>query len=610
MHGMTTRLQRSPRRSTRTLLLATAAAVTLAVAPSLARAHDGHQRGGFSLAQAPGGKAGHQAPRRTEMGVYGQDLPRGAAAPASNERPPLRDNFGTLGWPGASANAEAQAYFDQGYRFGWAFNHGEAARNFRTAQQIDPNCAACFWGEAWALGPNINYPMSPEANARALAALDQARRLAPQATGPQRALIEALSKRHAAGPQADQAALNAAYAEAMDAVQQRYPTDPHIAVLTADAMMNVTPWDYWADGGRTPKGHAARIVALLEAVLGEGGGTQVAAMPDHPGAIHLYIHAVEASDRPERAAPHAPRLAELVPGSGHLVHMPSHIYYRLGRWHDSLEANRAAAAASEALIAEGGQSLIMSQAYYPHNVHFLVASALMGGDGPTAVEAAQKLADLVSERAQREVPWTQPIAAGPYVAHARFTAPAAVLELPAPVGDFPFVRAHWHYARGVALARQGRAEAAHAEAAAIERLGQRPEVGQLAAAGIPAQEVLGIAQRVIAARVAQQAGDHAKAARLFGEAGGMQDRLPYMEPPFWYYPIHQSLGAELLALGKPQEAEAAFRAALERVPNNGWAATGLLRAAEARGDTAAAAEARALLDRSWFGGEPPANEQL
>ncbi|MGG5889716.1 hypothetical protein ACLF3G_21495 [Falsiroseomonas sp. HC035] len=594
------------RPTTRTLLLGTAAAALQAFAVPQAAAHDDHYRPQVAQLQ----EAPQPAPPRGEMGIFGRDLPRGASAPTSDERPPLRPNFGSLGWPGASTNPQAQAYFDQGYRFAWAFNHGEAARNFRAAQALDPACAACLWGEAWVLGPNINYPMVPDANARALIALDAARRMAAQAAPQHRALIEALSTRHAADPQADQAALNTAYAEAMDAVQRRFPQDPHIAVLAADAMMNVTPWDYWGEGGREPKGWTARTVALLEGVLGEASGTGVAAMPDHPGAIHLYIHSVEASDRPERAAGHAARLPDLMPGSGHLVHMPSHIHYRLGRWRDSLDANRAASAASEALIAEGGQSLIMSQAYYPHNVHFLLASALMGGDGRTAVEAAEKLADLVSERAKREVPWTQPIAASRYLAHARFTAPGAILALPAPDGDFPYVRAHWHYARGVAFARQGLAEQAQGEVAAIGALGQRPEIAQLDAAGIPATVVFDIAQRVVSARVAQRAGDHAEAARLFGAAAALQDSLPYMEPPFWYYPLHQALGAELLAQGRLDAAEAAFRAALARVPNNGWAAAGLLRVAEARGDTAAAQEAQALMRRSWFGGEPPANDQL
>jgi tetratricopeptide (TPR) repeat protein len=588
------------------LALTTALASVCSMSPAYPHDTDAGRR--QDVAQAV--QEGSQAPRRTEMGIYGRDLPRGAAAPTSDEIPPIHREFGDLTWGGASSSREAQAHFDQGYRFAWAFNHGEAVRNFRAAQRLDPNCAMCLWGEAWALGPNINYPMEPAANARALAVLERARRLASGSTAKHRALIDALSKRHPASPGADQAAANAAYADAMDAVQRRFPTDAHIAVLTADALMNVSPWDYWTDGGRVAKPRTQRIVELLESVLGERRGSRIAAMPDHPGAIHLYIHAVEASERPERAAKHAERLPELMPGSGHLVHMPSHIWYRLGRWRQSLELNQRASAASEALIAGGGQSLILSQAYYPHNVHFVMVSAMMGGDGRAAVEAANKLAGIVTERAVREIPWTKPIVAAPYLAHARFSTPEVVLALPAPANDSAFLRAHWHYARGVALARQGRADDALAEAARIQESAGNPEIAELALAGVPAPEVLMIAQRVIAGRVAQAAGEPGRAADLFREAVAIQDKLPYMEPPFWYMPLRQSLAAALLSAGRAQEAVETFRAALKEVPNNGWAAAGLLRAAEAQGNAGAAAEARQLISTSWFGGELPALDGL
>jgi tetratricopeptide (TPR) repeat protein len=419
-----------------------------------------------------------------------------------------------------------------------------------------------------------------------------------------------LSKRYAPDPKADRKPLDQAYADAMERVQARFPQDPDVALLTADALMNLTPWDYWADGGRSPKGATERIVALIEGVLGARDPGQLRANPDHPGAIHLYIHAVEASDRPERAAPHAARLEALMPGAGHLVHMPSHIWYRIGRWRESLDANIRAAAADEALLAKGGSSLLYSQAYFPHNVHFIMTSALMGGDGGTALKAAEKLATIVSDRAKREVPWAQPIAAAPYNAHARFSPPETVLALPAPGDEFPFVKASWHYARGVALARQGKAEAARAEAAAIRELAKRPELAALAEVGLPGPDVLAIAERIVDARTAQAAGDHARAASLFSEAAATQDKLPYMEPPFWYYPVHQSVGASLLAQGKAKEAEAAFRSALQRSPNNGWAAAGLLRAAEASGDAGAAKEADTLIQRNWFGNGMPALEQL
>jgi predicted Zn-dependent protease len=239
-----------------------------------------------------------------------------------------------------------------------------------------------------------------------------------------------------------------------------------------------------------------------------------------------------------------------------------------------------------------------------------MVSALTGGDGGTATEAARKLSGIVSERAQREVPWTQPITAAPYNVHAVFSKPEDVLALPAPKGDFPYVKAAWHYARGIAQARLGRADEARSEAAAIGALAKTPEITALPDAGVPGPDVLSIAVHEIEARIAQQAGDQARAATLFAEAAAVQDRLPYMEPPYWYYPVHQSLGAALMAQGKPAEAAMAFREALQRSPNNGWAAAGLLRAAEAQGDQATADEARALMQKNWFGDGMPSPERL
>jgi tetratricopeptide (TPR) repeat protein len=550
-------------------------------------------------------------PKRTELGTYSRDLPRGAAAPSSDAKPPLYANLGSLSWAVTKdPNGEAQAYFNQGYRFGWGFNHAEAARAFRIAQELDPDCAMCLWGEAWVLGPHINYPMDADANARALIVLEKARNLGPASGDLQTALVDALSKRHSPDPNADRKALDQAYADAMEAVQARFPQNAHVAVLTADALMNLTPWDYWADGGQTPKGKTEKIVALLEGVLGIAQSSTIEASPDHPGAVHLYIHTVEASDHPERAAPHAARLERLMPGAGHLVHMPSHIWYRLGRWRESLDANVRAAAADEAIVNKGGASVLYSEAYYAHNVHFIMVSALTGGDGRTAVEAAGKLSGIVSERAKREVPWTQPIAAAPYNVHALFSKPEEVLALPEPEGDFPYIKAAWHYARGVALARLGRADEARLEAGAIDALAKRPEIMALPDAGVPGPDVLSIAVHEIEARIAQHSGDQAQAAVLFAEAAAIQDRLPYMEPPYWYYPVYQSLGAALMAQGKPGEAAAAFREALQRSPNNGWAAAGLMRAAQAQGDQATADEAKVLMQKNWFGTDMPAPEQL
>jgi tetratricopeptide (TPR) repeat protein len=402
-----------------------------------------------------------------------------------------------------------------------------------------------------------------------------------------------LQKRYSADPKADRAALDKAWADALGAVAAQHPDDVELRVLHAEALMDLQPWDYWADGGKTPKGHAAAIVANLERAL--------AASPDHPGAIHLYIHAVEASDRPERAEPHAERLAALVPGAGHLVHMPSHIYYRVGRYLDALASNKQAVAVDEAYIAEVRPEGPYPLAYYPHNVHFVLATAKVTGDAPTALAAAEKLQRLITAETASAIPMVQPMMAAPYFAHAQFGTPESILALPEPAKAPAYVRAMWRYARAVGYAQAGRIADAAREAEAIAALEASPELDPLKGAGIPGIETLQIARHVVGGRIAQAKGDAAGAVAAFEAAAQLQESLPYMEPPYWYYPVRQSLGAALLAMGRPEEARAAFEAALRRAPNNAWALYGLKEVAAKQGDGAAAAAAEARLARTWIG---------
>ena len=309
---------------------------------------------------------------------------------------PLYKDLGTLAFPITTRNAHAQAYFNQGLRLSFAFNHAEAQRAFQAAQKLDPNCAACFWGEALILGPNINVPMMPEANAPALAALEKAVALKARAGAKERALIEALEKRYSADPKAERPALDAAYADAMKQVAARFPADDTIRTLYVESAMDTQPWDYWEPGGATPKGRGAEIVSGLETVLKRN--------PTHPGAIHLYIHAVEASTAPERALPYADRLAALMPGAGHIVHMPAHIYYRVGQYRRSLDINKRAVAVDERYFQGSPSDPLYKSAYYPHNVHFVMVSAQMGGDGATAVDAAKKLDAAVPAELAQAVP--------------------------------------------------------------------------------------------------------------------------------------------------------------------------------------------------------------
>ena len=550
-------------------------------------------------------QAGNMASRKTffqlaqagknELRPLGQ-LPQAdnqAPAASAGGDPPLWNNLGTLHYRITTAKPQAQKYFDQGLRLTYAFNHDEAIRAFKAAQRIDPQCAMCYWGEALALGPNINLPMPPEANAPALAAIKRAQLLQKPASPREQGLIMALAKRYADDPQAERAALDAAYADAMQALAKRYPKDQDIAVLYAESLMNLSPWDYWEAGGASPKGRTADLVATLERVL--------KANPNHPGAIHYYIHTVEASTNPKRAEPYADRLAKLVPGAGHLVHMPAHIYYRVGRYKDSLATNIRAVAVDEAYIAQQKPQGIYPLGYYPHNVHFVMVSAQMAGDGATAIKAADKLSAVVSDEAAREFAIAQPVKAGPYFAHAQFSDPATILALPAPGEGLPYVEAIWHYARGVAYAAQGDTEQAKQESDAIVRLHDTGDFKALNDALVPAQDVLQIARRVVDARIAQANDDLPKAIAQIEQAVALEDKLAYMEPPYWYYPLRQSLGALRLLNGDLDGAEQAFRASLMKAPNNGWSLYGLAEVYRQRGDETSLAATEKLFAKSWAG---------
>jgi tetratricopeptide (TPR) repeat protein len=530
--------------------------------------------------------------RGGELFQPGLDQNSGNGAAAA--RPPLYAGLGSLTMPVTTDNAMAQAFFDQGLVLTWAFNHAEARRAFLEAQRLDPTCAMCFWGEAFVLGPNINDGMHDEAIAPAAAAIRQATALKAGASAKERALIEALARRYDADAAADRAALNAAWAEAMRGVAQAYPRDANVLVLFADALMNLQPWDYWEADGITPNGYGGEIAITLKRALELD--------PDHPAAAHLFIHAVEASAHPEDAEAVADRLRGTVPAAGHLVHMPAHIYMRIGRHKDSVEVNRDAVAADEAFLqqAGGAASSLYRFGYYPHNVHFLMVSAQMAGVADDVISSAEKLAEVTSDEVSQELAWVQAIKTAPYSAHAQFSTPQTILALRDPGDRFPFVKGFWHYARGVALAAGGEAEPAWREAEAIERLITAADLSGLEAQYLPARDVLSIAKHVVEARIEQSRRDYVAAEHHLMEAIALQDGLPYMEPPFWSYPVRQTLGAVLLQQGRAADAVAAFEQALRKSPRNGWALWGLQQEQEAAGDGNPAAT-RAVFAKAWHG---------
>ena len=509
-----------------------------------------------------------------------------------SEDVPLWDGLSAASYEITTPSDEAQAYFNQGFALIYGFNHYEAIRSFRKAQSLDPDCAMCYWGEAFAFGPNINLAMPDDAIDPANAALAKAAERAEGATAKEQALIAALQTRYSADKSADRAALNTAYAGAMGAVASQFPNDLDIQTLYADALMNQRPWDYWqADG--TPYPEVAQLTDLLEGVL--------AANPDHPGAIHLYIHAVEATSTPERAEPFADRLADLMPGSGHLVHMPSHIYMRTGRHADSIELNLRAAEVDEAYLARTGAESAYSAGYYPHNVHFALVSAQLAGDIDTVQATAAKLPGLVPVEVMKQAFWTQPVKASAMLSLAHLGDADAVLALAKPSDDVPYVQAMWHYARGVVQAERGDLDAANAELKAIEKISADGGLIGYPQIYLPAELLGDIAMEVLAARIAQASGDGKTAIEHYETAVGYQDALPYTEPPFWYYPIRQSLGAALLLDGQHAAARRVFQQSLANQPNNAWAIYGLMKTYEAENDQTGHDATKVHFEKAWLG---------
>lgn len=468
-------------------------------------------------------------------------------------------------------------------------------RSFRQAQALDPGCAACWWGEALALGPNINAPMDARDKDAALAALDQAMALRPGASPQEIALIEALYRRYSRDETADRAALDAAYADAMLAVARRFPADDDIAVLAAEAAMNTTPWNYWEADKKTPVGRSGAAVQLVETVL--------ARTPAHVQAAHLYIHLMEASD-PRRAEAAADRLARpLAPSAAHLVHMPGHIYQLRGRHADSIRVNIAAARADEAYIKAAGDQGLVRYGYYPHNVHFIVTSAQMAGDMDSAIREAHRLRAILDPATSARIGWIQAIDAAPYMAMAQFADAGAILALPAPDPRLAYANAMRHYARAVAFATLDNPAGFDAELAAMERLRTSAAFSNLVEQAMPAPDLVALAEQVARGKQAVMQRRYAKAIDHYRAAASIERRLPYQEPSYWYYPVQQSLGAALFLAGRQEEASTAFRAALAQTPHNGWALYGLARSEAALGHSLQAAAADRAWRKAWTGDE-------
>ncbi len=505
---------------------------------------------------------------------------------------PLFDNLGDYGYAISTDSELAQRYFDQGLNLTYAFNHAEAIRSFEAASKLDPECAMCFWAKALALGPNINAPMAETAVAAAWQAVQAAERFSADARPVEQALIQALSARYAEEPVEDRAELDRAYATAMRQVAADFPDDADVQTLFAEALMDTMPWQYWMPDGE-PKPETVEVLAALEFVI--------AAVPDHPGATHLYIHAVEASASPERAEAAADVLGALMPGAGHLVHMPSHIYLRVGRYHDASVANQRAAAADEAYIASCNAQGFYPALYYPHNIHFLWFSSALEGRSTVSIEAARKVADKVSPDQLKELPELENFLPIPLFSMVRFGRWDEILAEPKPPEELLFLTTMWHYARGLAYVAKEQSEEAHAELVALRVISTSEAAQELEMPERlwPGATLLHIAHDILEGEVAGLDGIvETRIAKLKG-AVAMQDALPYMEPPYWYYPVRHSLGVALLEYGRAAEAEAVYRRDLELTPRNGFALFGLEQSLLAQDRTTEAEQVRRGFEEAW-----------
>ena len=512
-----------------------------------------------------------------------------AAASAQQRTAPLLEGLGDHHFPVTTSSKEAQRYFDQGLVLAYAFNHKEAERSFREAARLDPQCAMAWWGVGLVLGPHVNAAMKPEDAPKAWEAVTKAKELAPKASAKERDYIAALSTRYAQEAPADRAKLDLAYANAMRDLSKKYPDDVDAATLFAEAIMDTMPWNYWLPEGRhqplTPE-----LLATLEAVLAKA--------PQHPGANHLYIHAVEAGPTPQKGLPAADRLRDVAPGAGHLVHMPAHIYLRLGMYQQASRANEEAIEADQAYLASCGKQGFYPAMYYPHNIHFLWYSSGMEGRSAESLRRAREAAQYNSSRCCKDVDISQrPL---PLLALSRFGRWNEVLSEPPADKDHTFDQVIWQYARGIAFTHTGQLDQAIAAKRELDRLATSDEAKKLDSPYLPATHVFGIAQQELAAEIARRQGRTDEWVSGLHTAVEMQDKLPYMEPPYWYYPMRHALGAALVELKRYSEAEAVYRADLKQNPHNGWSLLGLAQALRGQGKSEAADEAQRQFDLAWI----------
>jgi tetratricopeptide (TPR) repeat protein len=529
-------------------------------------------------------------------------FPQQHPAPAKAKSATLMTGYGNWHHPVSAKNAQAQAFFDQGLRLIYAFNHSEAMRSFQRAAELDPNLAMAYWGIAEAVGPNYNDPASQDRFVQAHAAIEKAQTLAADASESDKAYIAALAKRFPADPKSDLRAAAEQYRDAMRDVVKLFPDDLDAATLFAEAGMNLHPWGLWRPDG-TPEEGTEEIVATLESVIRRE--------PNHFGAVHYYIHSVEASSSPERALAGANRLAQLAPAAGHIVHMPAHIYIRTGDYEAALKTNQKAALADQAYIKAGGPEGIYSMMYYSHNLHFIAMAAAMNGNYLESRRGAQMLAANVGPHVKDMAP-LEGFMTVPLAVEVRFHKWNEILKAPQPDPAMHTATVFWHFARGLALAGTGKLDEAEAEHKIVAEAEEKtpPEAIFQMPINNKTKDILKIAENVLGAKISLEKNDMDAAVNQLHAAVAVQDSLKYDEPQDWFYPVRESLGAVLLKIGDDAGAEEVFRADLERNPRNPRSLFGLEQALKAQLRTYDAGFVRKQFDANWKGPTRPTVDDL
>ncbi len=507
--------------------------------------------------------------------------PTGAIAPRLQK-------LGTHTFPVSTKNAQAQLFMNQGFNLSYAFNHAEAGRAYREAARLDPDLAMAYWGEALALGPNINAPMDPGNELKALEVIQKAVSLKAKASPREQALIDALTQRYS-GRAEDRKARDRAYADAMREVHLRFPDDQDIVMLYVESVMDLRPWGYWTRDG-TPYERTAEIVALTEQVIARN--------PQHPGALHLYIHLMEAYQA-EKAEPAADRLQTLMPAAGHMVHMPAHIYQRVGRYADAVRSNEMAIAADEDYISQCRAQGLYPMAYYPHNLHFLWFAATAEGRSKLAIQAARKAASQVNDETLKAVPLLAGFRVVPYYALTRFGKWDEMLREPEPPATSAYLRGMWHYARCTAFLGKGQTDSADQEFAKLDEIMADTSLDQPLFSPNTGRQVLSIAREVLAGEIAAAKKNYDPAIAHLERAVRLEDALVYTEPAEFHYPPRQALGAVLLEANRPAEAETVYWEDLKRNRENGWSLFGLMQALKAQGKNEEAALVESRFKKAW-----------